>query len=163
MSLGSESTEDANLKRITGMTGVSTKHRGASTLMNIFSTKRLQVLLLITLLAHLTCDAEGVANCCTRKPGACRLFDLLCRDGYKNSTDMAKQIGLLTNDASAGILTLGKRREGERRFQNRLQQLLHGSRNPAAGILTMGKRLERPLKYLINPNKMPDRGSYRRR
>ncbi|KAI7803521.1 orexin precursor [Triplophysa rosa] len=107
---------------------------------------KFQLLLLIALLAR---EAGGVATCCAR--------------GSRSR---------LNNDAAAGILTLGKRKVGERRVQARLQQLLHGSRNQAAGILTMGKRfgddehrsllhagvtastpvslgLERPLKYLI--------------
>lgn len=61
---------------------------------------------------------------------------LLCRSGSKTP------VGVLTGDAAAGILTLGKRKEEEERFQSRLHQLLHGSRNKAAGILTMGKRTE---------------------
>ncbi|XP_056608213.1 orexin [Triplophysa dalaica] len=129
--------------------------------------KKFQLLLLIALLAHLAREAGGVATCCARGSRSCKLYDLLCRAGLRNDTYFTR----FNNDAAAGILTLGKRKVGERRVQDRLQQLLHGSRNQAAGILTMGKRfgeyehrslvhagvtastpvslgLERPLKYL---------------
>ncbi|XP_051570654.1 orexin [Myxocyprinus asiaticus] len=137
------------------------------------TAKRVQLLLLMVFVAHLARDAEGVATCCLRGSRSCRLYDLLCRAGRWNDTSILDHIGRLNNDAAAGILTLGKRKVGERRIQDRLQQLLHGSRNQAAGILTMGKRfdkdnghrslvhaggtvsalvslgLERPLKYLM--------------
>ena len=98
--------------------------------------QKVQMLLCLALLIHLACDAEGLTSCCTRKPKPCGLYELLCRRG--NGT---VQGGRFPGNAAMGILTLGKRKTGERRIQNRLQQLLHGSRNQAAGILTMGKRM----------------------
>ncbi|XP_055752712.1 hypocretin neuropeptide precursor-like [Salvelinus fontinalis] len=104
------------------------------------TTKKLKVLLLLLLVSHLACDAQEVANSCRQKSHSCRLYVLLCRSGNGTGTGTR---GPLTDDAAAGILTLSKRKEtDERRFQSRLSQLLHGSRNQAAGILTMGKRTE---------------------
>ncbi|XP_023149838.1 orexin [Amphiprion ocellaris] len=95
--------------------------------------RKVLVLVLMLLLSQLTCDAHTVSECC-RQPGrSCRLYVLLCRSGTT---------GTLSRDASAGILTLGKRAEDEHRLQNRLHQLLQGSRNQAAGILTVGRRTE---------------------
>ena len=88
------------------------------------------------LLSQLACDAHSVSECCKQPSRSCRLYVLLCRSGSKVLG------GPLTEDASAGILTLGKRNEDEHRLQSRLHQLLQGSRNQAAGILTMGKRTE---------------------
>ncbi|XP_065137159.1 hypocretin neuropeptide precursor [Paramisgurnus dabryanus] len=130
------------------------------------TAKKVQLLFLVVLLVHVAREAEGVATCCARGSRSCKLYELLCRPGRRNDTYMVGHIGRFNNDAAAGILTLGKRKVGERRVQDRLQQLLHGSRNQAAGILTMGKRyeddghrettsspmslgLERPLKYLM--------------
>ncbi|XP_042248594.1 orexin [Thunnus maccoyii] len=96
--------------------------------------RKVLVLVLMLLLSQLACDAHSVSACC-RQP-SCRLYVLLCRSGSKVLG------GPLTDDASAGILTLGKRKEDEHRLQSRLHQLLQGSRNQAAGILTMGKRTE---------------------
>ncbi|XP_016339649.1 orexin-like [Sinocyclocheilus anshuiensis] len=96
----------------------------------------------MALLAHLARDAEGVATCCSSASGSCKLYEILCRAGRRNDTSVARHISRFNNDAAVGILTLGKRKVGERRVQDRLQQLLHGSRNQAAGILTMGKRFE---------------------
>ncbi|XP_048102329.1 orexin [Alosa alosa] len=109
------------------------------TLMYVTSDKRVQMLLFLAVLVHLACDAEGATTCCTRKHRPCSLYELLCRRVDGNGTVQGVRF---PGNAAAGILTLGKRRTGERRLQNRLQQLLHGSRNQAAGILTMGKRLE---------------------
>lgn len=92
------------------------------------------VLVLLLLLSQLACDAHSVSECCREPSRPCRLHVLLCRPGSKGLG------GALTGDAAAGILTLGKRKEDEHRFQSRLHQLLHGSKNQAAGILTMGKR-----------------------
>lgn len=103
------------------------------------SKQKVQVFLFLALLVHLACDAEGTTSCCTRKPRPCSLYELLCRRGDGNGTVQGVRF---PGNAAAGILTLGKRKTGERRLQNRLQQLLHGSRNQAAGILTMGKRME---------------------
>ncbi|CAK6961262.1 orexin [Scomber scombrus] len=98
--------------------------------------RKVLVLVLILLLSQLACDAHSVSQCCKGPSHSCRLYVLLCRSG-------SKQLGgPLTGDASAGILTLGKRTEDEHRLQSRLHQLLQGSRNQAAGILTMGKRTE---------------------
>lgn len=116
-------------------------------------------------MTQLTCDAEAITSCCTRKPHPCALYELLCRAGHRNLTDPVGKLGRLGSDAAAGILTLGKRKATETRYQDRLQHLLHSTRNQAAGILTMGKRgaegstdhtalkldLERPLKYLLPP------------
>lgn len=130
-------------------------------------------MLLLTLMTKLTCDAEAMTSCCMRKLHPCTLYELLCRAGHRNLTDPDRILSRLSSDAAAGILTLGKRKATETRYQDRLQHLLHSSRNQAAGILTMGKRdgesghdtvhtpikldLERPLKYLIQPG---DRDSY---
>ncbi|KAF3699928.1 Orexin Hypocretin [Channa argus] len=98
------------------------------------SNRKVLLLVLIALLSQLTCDAHNMSECCRQPSSSCRLYVLLCRSGSKGN------VGPVTGDAAAGILTLGKRREDEHRLQSRLQQLLHGSRNQAAGILTMGKR-----------------------
>ncbi|XP_059413419.1 hypocretin neuropeptide precursor-like [Carassius carassius] len=149
------------------------------------TAKRVQLLLFMALLAHLARDAEGAATCCSSASRSCKLYEMLCRSGPRNDTSVARHIGHLNNDAAVGILTLGKRRMGERRVQDRLRQLLHGSRNQAAGILTMGKRfedgghlplmlaggtvsaplrlgLERPLKYLM-PREPEDLDAYEKR
>lgn len=98
--------------------------------------QKVPVLLFMLLLSQLACDAHSMSECCRQPSRSCRLYVLLCRSG-------SKPLGRpLTGDAAAGILTLGKRMEDEERFQSRLHQLLHGSRNQAAGILTMGKRTE---------------------
>ncbi|XP_059203546.1 orexin [Centropristis striata] len=99
------------------------------------SNRKVLVLVLMLLLSQLACDAHSMSECCRQPARSCRLYMLLCRSG-KNLG------GKLTEDAAAGILTLGKRREDEHSLQSRLHQLLQGSRNPAAGILTMGKRTE---------------------
>ncbi|XP_069565194.1 hypocretin neuropeptide precursor [Brachyistius frenatus] len=98
------------------------------------SNRKVLVLVFMLLLSQLACDAHSVSKCCRQPSGSCRLYVLLCRSGSKGLG------GTLTGDASAGILTLGKRGEEEHRLQSRLHQLLQGSRNQAAGILTMGKR-----------------------
>uniref|UniRef100_A0A3Q3MZK7 Hypocretin neuropeptide precursor n=2 Tax=Mastacembelus armatus TaxID=205130 RepID=A0A3Q3MZK7_9TELE len=100
------------------------------------SNRKVLVLILMMLLSQLTCDAHNVSECCGQPSRSCRLYVLLCRSGSKILG------GPLTGDAAAGILTMGKRREGEHHLQSRLHQLLQGSRNQAAGILTMGKRTE---------------------
>lgn len=133
----------------------------------------MQLVLLLALMTQLTCDADATTICCARKQHPCTLYELLCRAGHRNLTEADGKLGRLSSDAAAGILTLGKRKATETRYQDRLQHLLHSSRNQAAGILTMGKRgfesgfgtdhtpvklvLERPLKYLIQP---ADRDSY---
>uniref|UniRef100_A0A8C1SBH0 Hypocretin neuropeptide precursor n=1 Tax=Cyprinus carpio TaxID=7962 RepID=A0A8C1SBH0_CYPCA len=140
------------------MTSVYNKTGAAARLMDCTA----KLLLFMALLAHLARDAEGAATCCSSVSRSCKLYEILCRAGPRNDTSVARHIGRFNNDAAVGILTLGKRKVGERRVQDRLQQLLHGSRNQAAGILTMGKRsedgahlaplrlgLERPLKYLM--------------
>ncbi|TRY59819.1 hypothetical protein DNTS_035245 [Danionella cerebrum] len=98
----------------------------------------------LALIAHLVRDVEGVATCCPSSPGrnSCTILELLCRAGLRNDSTLARQFVQLNNDAAVGILTLGKRKVSERRVQDRLQQMLHDSRNQAAGILTMGKRFE---------------------
>ncbi|XP_057716672.1 orexin [Corythoichthys intestinalis] len=95
------------------------------------------LLLVLVLLSHeVRCDTKTVSSECCRQPTrTCRLHLLLCRPGGVAD-------GLA--DASAGILTLGKRTEDEGAFNNRLQRLLHGSRNHATGILTMGRRAQAP-------------------
>lgn len=98
--------------------------------------QKVLVLLFMLLLSQLACDAHSLSDCCQQPSRSCRLYVLLCRSGSKPPG------GPLTGDAAAGILTLGKRKEDEERFQSRLHLLLHGSRNQAAGILTMGKRTE---------------------
>ncbi|XP_072224977.1 hypocretin neuropeptide precursor [Leuresthes tenuis] len=98
------------------------------------ANRKALVLVLMLLLSQLDCDAQSVSECCKQPSRSCRLYVLLCRTGNKSMG------GTHTGDASAGILTLGKRDEDEHRLQSRLHQLLHGSRNQAAGILTMGKR-----------------------
>ncbi|KAG7334789.1 hypothetical protein KOW79_001385 [Hemibagrus wyckioides] len=141
---------------------------GAMRPLSASSTKKLQLVLFLALITQFTCDAEAMTSCCTRKPHPCSLYELLCRAGHRNLTDPDGKLGRLSSDAAAGILTLGKRKTTETRYQDRLQQFLHSSRNQAAGILTMGKRLdtdhtpvkldiERPLKYVIQP---VDRNSY---
>ncbi|KAM3597631.1 uncharacterized protein V6R79_007157 [Siganus canaliculatus] len=99
------------------------------------SNRKVLLLGLMLLLSQLTCDAHSVSECCRQTSRSCRLYVLLCRTSSKSPG------GPLTGDASAGILTLGKRRDGDR-LQSRLHQLLHVSKNQAAGILTMGKRTE---------------------
>ncbi|RXN12831.1 orexin-like protein [Labeo rohita] len=149
------------------------------------AAKKVQLLLFMALLAHLALDAEGVATCCSSASRSCKLYEILCRAGRRNDTSVARHIGRFNNDAAVGILTLGKRKVGERRVQERLQQLLHGSRNQAAGILTMGKRFdegghlplvlaegtvsapfrlgpERPLKYVM-PRVPEDLDAYEKR
>ncbi|XP_062841088.1 orexin [Trichomycterus rosablanca] len=128
--------------------------------------QKLQILLSLVLLAHLICDTEAGSSCCARKPRPCTLYELLCRAGQGNDTGSAGKTGRITSDASAGILTMGKRKENDSRYHDRLQQLLQSSRNQAKGILTVGKRtedgvatlhrpvkldLEQPLKYLMQP------------
>ncbi|KAM7387366.1 hypothetical protein PAMA_009811 [Pampus argenteus] len=100
--------------------------------------RKVLVLVVMLMLSHLACDAHSVSECCRQPSRSCRLYVLLCRSGSKD----VGVGGHLTGDASAGILTLGKRKEDEHRLQSRLHQLLQGSRNQAAGILTMGKRTE---------------------
>ncbi|XP_071401476.1 hypocretin neuropeptide precursor [Centroberyx affinis] len=97
------------------------------------SNRKLLLLVLMLLVSHLACDAHSVSECC-RQSRSCRLYVLLCRSGPGASG------GPFTGDAAAGILTLGKRKGEEHRFQSRLHQMLQGSKNQAAGILTMGKR-----------------------
>lgn len=153
----------------------------------LFLQQRVQLLLFMALLAHLARDAEGVATCCTSSSRSCKMYEFLCRAGRRNDTSVARHFGRFNNDAAVGILTLGKRKVGERRVEDRLQQLLHGSRNQAAGILTMGKRfedgghlplvheggtgtesapvrlgLERPMKYLM-PTVLEDLDAYEKR
>ncbi|XP_053471493.1 orexin [Ictalurus furcatus] len=152
------------------MAHVHIKQRGAMRPLGASSAK---LVLFLAVMTQLTCDTEAMTSCCTRKPHPCPLHELLCRTGHRNLTDLDGKLGRLSSDAAAGILTLGKRNAPETRYQDRLQHLLHSSRNQAAGILTMGKRgvwsgfgtdhtpfkldLERPLKYLIRP---VDRDSY---
>uniref|UniRef100_A0A8C5DBN3 Hypocretin neuropeptide precursor n=1 Tax=Gouania willdenowi TaxID=441366 RepID=A0A8C5DBN3_GOUWI len=100
---------------------------------NVSTTKPL-VLVLMLLLSQLACDAHDVSQCCRQTSRSCRLHMLLCR------SSITTMDGARPGDASAGILTLGKRGEDELQYQSRLYHLLHGSRNQAAGILTMGKR-----------------------
>ncbi|KAM6904787.1 hypocretin neuropeptide precursor [Xenentodon cancila] len=100
------------------------------------ANRKALVVVLMLLLSQLDCDAQSVSECCRQPSRSCRLYVLLCRSGNKSLGET------LTGDASAGILTLGKRDEDEHRLHSRLHQLLHGSRNQAAGILTMGKRTE---------------------
>ncbi|KAL1277984.1 hypothetical protein QQF64_024657 [Cirrhinus molitorella] len=158
---------------------------GAAVRLMDCTAKKVQLLLFMALLAHLARDAEGVATCCSSASRSCKLYEILCRAGRRNDTSVARHIGRFNNDAAVGILTLGKRKVGERRVQDRLQQLLHGSRNQAAGILTMGKRFddgehqplvlagetvsaalrlgpERPLKYLM-PRVPEDLDAYEKR
>lgn len=129
--------------------------------------QKLQLMLFLALVTQLTCDTEAMTSCCARKSHPCALYELLCRVGHRNLTDLDGKLGRLSSDASAGILTLGKRKATDNRYQDRLQHLLHSSRNQAAGILTMGKRSagsglgpkhtpvnldrERPVKYLLQP------------
>ncbi|XP_026772850.2 orexin [Pangasianodon hypophthalmus] len=152
------------------MAHVHIKQRRAMRPLGASSAK---LVLFLALMTQLTCDADAMTSCCTRKPHPCSLYELLCRAGHRNLTDPDGKLGRLSSDAAAGILTLGKRKATESRYQDRLQHLLHSSRNQAAGILTMGKRgaesglgtvhtavkldLERPLKYLMQP---ADRASY---
>ncbi|XP_020488329.1 orexin isoform X2 [Labrus bergylta] len=100
------------------------------------SNRKVLLLVWMLLLSELTCDAHSMSECCRQPSQSCRLYVLLCRSGSKTFG------GALTGDASAGILTLGKRKEDVDRLQSRLANLLQVSRNPAAGILTMGKRTE---------------------
>ncbi|KAL3053370.1 hypothetical protein OYC64_005828 [Pagothenia borchgrevinki] len=100
------------------------------------SNRKVLVLVVMLLLSQLACEAHSMSECCRQPAQSCRLYMFLCRPGTNN-------LGRpLTGDASAGILTLGKRREDEHRLQSRLHQLLQDSRSQAAGILTMGKRTE---------------------
>ncbi|XP_061567174.1 orexin [Cololabis saira] len=115
------------------MRNVTNFHKAAQ--MDTANRKALVVVLML-LLSQLDCDAQSVSECCRQPSRSCRLYVLLCRSGSKSLGET------LTGDASAGILTLGKRDKDEHRLQSRLHQLLHGSRNQAAGILTMGKRTE---------------------
>lgn len=94
--------------------------------------QKLPACLFLVLLLYLSCDSHDVRTCCKQKNCQCRLYDLLHGTG----------------NHAAGILTLGKRKSDEQRYQSWLYQLLHASKNQAAGILTMGKRVE------------PDRGLY---
>ncbi|XP_061604199.1 orexin isoform X2 [Phyllopteryx taeniolatus] len=102
---------------------------------NTSNKKVLVVVLVLVLLPHeVRCDPHSVpSECCRQQMRACHLHLLLCRPGA---------VGAGPADASAGILTLGKRTEDDRVFNSRLQQLLHESRNHAAGILTMGRRAQ---------------------
>ncbi|XP_037111593.1 orexin isoform X1 [Syngnathus acus] len=110
---------------------------------NAANKKVTVVVLALVLLPHLArCDPDSVSDECCRQPSrVCRLHLLLCRSGWVSNRPA---------DASAGILTLGKRMEDEGALDSRLQHLLHGPRNQAAGILTMGRRAQRlralPLK-----------------
>ncbi|XP_007287882.3 orexin [Astyanax mexicanus] len=155
------------------MTGDHTKPSGAVGHMAISSAK---VLLFLALLAQVCCMAEGVSACCVRRPRACGLYGVRC-----NSTD-SKPVRV-SSGAAVGILTLGKRRTAGNRYQDRLQHLLHGTRNQAAGILTMGKRheeggahpqpgvstvhslikldLEKPVQYLLQQQHTDTRDPYR--
>ncbi|KAJ4931748.1 hypothetical protein JOQ06_010188 [Pogonophryne albipinna] len=100
------------------------------------SNRKVLVLVVMLLLSQLACEAHSMSECCRQPAHSCRFYMFLCRPSTNN-------LGRpLTGDASAGILTLGKRREDEHRLQSRLHQLLQDSRNQAAGILTMGKRTE---------------------
>ncbi|XP_049601611.2 hypocretin neuropeptide precursor [Syngnathus scovelli] len=94
------------------------------------------VVLALVLLPHLACcDPDSVSDECCRQPSqVCRLHLLLCRSGWVRNRPA---------DASAGILTLGKRMEDEGALDSRLQHFLHEPRNQAAGILTMGRRAQR--------------------
>ncbi|KAL7860656.1 hypothetical protein AOLI_G00170050 [Acnodon oligacanthus] len=161
------------------MTGAHIKPNRAVRHMTISTAK---VLLFLVLFAQVMHASEGMASCCERRPRACGLYGLLCRTGADNSTDV-KSVRV-SSDAAAGILTLGKRKAAESRYQDRLQHLLHGARNQAAGILTMGRRseegeghpslrdreigtvhspvkldLERPLEFLMQQSEVRD--SYR--
>ncbi|TNN52779.1 Orexin [Liparis tanakae] len=100
--------------------------------------QKVLVLVLMLLLSHLACDAHGVSECCRRPARSCRLSVVLCRSHNPN----------VGGDASAGILTLGKRNDDKHSLQSRLDQLLLGSRNQAAGILTMGKRIAEREQYM---------------
>ena len=100
----------------------------------ILRPQKLKLLFLVLLVSHLACDAQDISACCRQNHRTCRLYVLVCRPGSGGAR------GDLGGDAAAGILTLGKRNGEDQRFQSRLNQLLHGSRNQAAGILTMGKR-----------------------
>ncbi|CAL8273226.1 unnamed protein product [Lota lota] len=106
--------------------------------------QRRQVLVLVLLVSHALCDDHSVSeSCCSREPSrACRLYVLLlCGPG--GSAGQALSGKSLGEDASAGILTLGKREAEEQQYHSLLHQLLRsGARNRAAGILTMGKRSE---------------------
>uniref|UniRef100_A0A4W4EPM9 Hypocretin neuropeptide precursor n=1 Tax=Electrophorus electricus TaxID=8005 RepID=A0A4W4EPM9_ELEEL len=93
--------------------------------------QKMQVLLFLVLLAHMVRDAEGMAVCCTRKPRSCRFYLLLCRAVYRKDV-----VGKM-DDTAAGILILGEQKLTERRYQDRLQNLLQSSRNQAAGLLTI--------------------------
>ncbi|XP_034076211.1 orexin [Gymnodraco acuticeps] len=100
------------------------------------SNRKVLVLVVMLLLSQLACEAHSMSECCRQPAHSCRLYMFLCSPSTNN-------LGRpLTGDTSAGILTLGKRREDEHRLQSRLHQLLQDSRNQAAGILTMGKRTE---------------------
>ncbi|XP_054616201.1 orexin [Dunckerocampus dactyliophorus] len=103
------------------------------------SNKKVLVLLLLLLQSQAAlCDAHGVSSECCRQPSRpCRLHLFLCRSGGTET---------VLGDASAGILTLGKRTQDEHTFQSRLQQLLHESTDRSAGILTMGRRAQPGVK-----------------
>lgn len=136
-------------------------------------TLLVQVLLFLALLAHVVHLADGMSGCCMRRPRACGLYGLLCQPGAGNDTRV--KAVRVSSDAATGILTLGKRKPTESRYQDRLQHFLHGARNQAAGILTMGRRskepgagnigtihtpikldLERPVEYLIQQSEARD-------
>nr|XP_057905721.1 orexin [Doryrhamphus excisus] len=104
------------------------------------SNKKVLVLLLLLLHSQASlCDAHTVSSECCRQPSRpCRLHLFLCRSGGTAT--------VVSGDASAGILTLGKRTQDEPTFQSRLQQLLHESTDRSAGILTMGRRAQPGVK-----------------
>ena len=101
--------------------------------------------MMVLLASHAVCDAHSGSSCCNRAPSrACRLYVLLlCGPVGGGGGGLALGGKYLGEDASAGILTLGKRQAEEQHYHSRLHQLLRGgARNQAAGILTMGKRSE---------------------
>ncbi|KAG7459693.1 hypothetical protein MATL_G00213360 [Megalops atlanticus] len=89
--------------------------------------KLLWLALLLLRLAH------GVQS----MPGCCLYRACPCPPGVPPCCAGASYEG-----TTLSILTLAKRKIGERRLQSRLLQLLHGSRDQAAGILTVGRRAE---------------------
>ncbi|XP_077474784.1 hypocretin neuropeptide precursor [Stigmatopora argus] len=86
------------------------------------------VLALVLLSQEVRCNPH---ECCRQPSRTCRLHPFLCRPHG-------------SADASAGILTLGKRTEIGGAFDSRLQRLLHVSRNHATGLLTVGRRAQAP-------------------
>ena len=99
------------------------------------------MVVLVLLASHALCDAHRAsAPCCSGEPSrACRLYALLlCGPAALGGARLGGM------DASAGILTLGKREAEEQHYHSRLHQLLRGGGGGggAAGILTMGKRSE---------------------